>query len=79
LTMREYHALLQRHKGERSLGDFRTAMVCTVIVNMLRDPKKGKAAKIDDFMPKQKQEQQTAEQMLANVRMHNALRGGTVR
>ena len=54
-------------------------MVCTVIVNMLRNPKKGKAAKIDDFMPKQKQEQQTAEQMLANVRMHNALRGGTVR
>jgi len=54
-------------------------MVCTVVVNMLRDPKKGKPAKISDFMPKQKQEQQTAEQMLANVRMHNALRGGTVR
>jgi len=78
MTMREFHALTERWKSAQEWLNVRTAMVCTVMVNMWRSPK-SKAAKIEDFMPGQhKPEPQTAEQMLAAVQLLNAAHGGKV-
>lgn len=58
-------------------------MICAMIANSVRDPKKGKAAQPKDFMPKQEKKKQrkdlTEEQMLDRLKMANAAFGGNVK
>lgn len=55
--------------GERR-ADFRMAILASLIVNVNRDPKKSRAAKPSDFMPKfgvRKRGKQSAAQILATM------------
>jgi len=62
--------------------DARTALICAVLANINRNPKKrSKAFTIDDFMPKYMKEHQvqSAEEMLETVRLWNkALKGNEI-
>ena len=78
MTMREFDGLVSRWKTAQKWLNSRTALLCTVMVNMWRD-RKSKPAKVEDFMPgEHKKKAQTAEEMLSNVQQHNAALGGKV-
>ena len=76
--MREFSALAARHKDKEEWLNYRAALICTIMANMWRDPKKSKPYKPQDFMPGVKKSRQTPEQMFAQVQMLNAVLGGTV-
>lgn len=75
LSLREFFYLMKRHNAEQERRDLRAALICSVIANVNRDPKKGKSYQPKDFMPKKRQ-QQTPEQMLQTVKALNRLYGG---
>ena len=75
MTLRQFYALADRCKSVRDWMNYRTALLCTVMVNLWRSPK-SKPAKVEDFMPGVHPKQQTPEQMLAVVQMLNAAHGG---
>ena len=77
MTMREFHALVDRCQDVREWMNSRTALLCAVIVNMHRDPK-STPAKVEDFMPGRERKEQTPDEMLAVVRLLNAAHGGKV-
>lgn len=58
------------------------AQICAALANIYRDPKKRKKPyTVSDFMPStgiKKKKKQTAEEMLAFVKMLNAAHGGSV-
>jgi hypothetical protein len=56
-------------------ADWRAGMICAVIANSFRDPKKGKTFKPEDFMPRigKKKGGQTTEDQLGMVRHLHAL------
>jgi len=58
-------ALTDRHKRAEEWQDYRTGIIASTIVNMLKG-KGGKTYEPQDFMPKQKREQ-TPEEQLAIV------------
>ena len=79
LTIRELNALLERYKSEHDWLNYRAALICSVLANTARDPKRKPRPFIpDDFMPKKERKQQTAKQMLTTVKMLNAAFGGNV-
>ena len=63
--------------------DFRSALICAVIANVNRNPKKRHSPfKPSDFMPRreeQEPEKQFPEQMLQRIKIMNAALGGKVR
>jgi len=79
LTLKELDALNERHKEAHNWLNYRAGLICAVLANTARDPKKKLTPFVpDDFMPKEKHRHQTAEQLFAMVQMLNAVFGGTV-
>lgn len=78
MTFREFEALCRRCNDVRQWLNSRTALVCMVMANMWRNPKR-RLFTIDDFMPGGRESKpQTPEQMLRVVKMLNAAHGGKV-
>lgn len=77
LTLREFNALILRHKNNQDWLNYRSALICTVLANVWRG-KNTKAFTPDDFMPKEKPGQQTPKQILATVKTLNAAFGGKI-
>lgn len=79
LTLKEFNALIGRHKSNQEWLNYRAALICAVLANTVRDPKrKARPFVPDDFMPGSKSRKQTAKQMFAQVKAINALLGGKV-
>jgi len=79
LTIREFNALIERYKNNQDWLNYRAALICAILANTVRDPKKKTRPFVpDDFMPKKESKQQTAEQMFATVQLLNAAFGGKV-
>ena len=78
LSIKEYKSLSIRHSANQDWLNYRSALICAVMVNMWRDPKKSKPCKPQDFMPKHETKKQTPEQMLAAVKLLNSAYGGMV-
>lgn len=79
LTLREFGALTDRVNDNHEWLNYRTGLICAVLANTVRDPKKKVGPYTpEDFMPKVKSKQQTAEQMFANIKLLNAAFGGKV-
>ncbi len=79
LTVIELNALIGRLQSTKEEFNYRTALICAVIANTARDPKrKPRAFTPEDFMPVKKSKRQTSKQMFANVLMLNAVYGGKV-
>ena len=77
LTLREFDALMQRHNDVQERTDARVALLCTVVVNMLRDPKKP-AVKLSAFMPQKQRPPQTPEEMVLIAKLLTLAHGGTI-
>lgn len=62
--MAQLAVLAEHYAAARERLDYRAALVCAVLANCFRDRKKrAKAFQPSDFMPRQKQQEQTPEQM----------------
>jgi len=71
---------LQRYIEEQKKLDSRAALICTVLANINRNPKKKrKPFTVEDFMPKHEKEKQvkSAEEMLETVKLWNKVLGGS--
>ncbi len=82
LTLKEFNALADRYGINQEWLNYRTALICSVLANTVRDPKRKRTPYTpQDFMPgkKQLQSKQSAKQMLSTVKMWNAALGGTVK
>ena len=78
--MKELNALIDRHKNKEEWLNYRTALICSLIANTARDPKRKRTPYTpQDFMPGTQHSPQTAKQMLATVKVLNAAYGGTVK
>ena len=79
LTLAQFDALLRRYIEEQKKLDGRAALICTVLANINRNPKKrSKAFTVEDFMPKYEKERKvkSAEEMLETVKLWDkVLRG----
>lgn len=51
LTFKEFDALLKRQAANIERQDFRAGLICAVLANINRDPKKSKVFTPQDFMP----------------------------
>lgn len=78
LTLKEFNALCERFKSNNERLDYRTALICAVLANTVRDPKRRKPFTPEDFMPKNKPKHQTAEQIFSTVQLLNTAFGGKV-
>jgi hypothetical protein len=81
LTRPEFQALIDRYFEEKEWLDFRTAQICSTIVNMLRDTKRSKQSTPLDFMPEKKIRKPfdpLAEDLLSQMMVLNAASGGTL-
>jgi len=51
--------------------DYHAGLICAVLANIHRDPKRSNAFKPEDFMPgKTESKQQTAEQMMQIIKLY---------
>ena len=79
LTLKEFNALIERHRNNHDWLNYRTALICAILANTVRDPKKKiRPFTPEDFMPKKETKQQTTEQIFATVQMLNTVFGGEV-
>lgn len=80
--MAQFDALLRQYIEEQKKLDSRTALICAVLANINRNPKKkSKAFNVEDFMPKYEKvrQVQTPEEMLETVKLWNkTLRGDEI-
>ncbi len=77
--MKELNALMGRQEMNHDWLNYRGALICAVLANTVRDPKRKIRPFVpDDFMPKQKGRQQTAEQIYATVQLLNTALGGSI-
>ena len=84
LTYKEFNALSERCKTSHDWLNYRAALICSVLANTVRDPKKkSKPYTPQDFMPEEKRtrpsKKQSAKQMLRTVKILNAAHGGNVK
>jgi len=71
--------LAHQYIEEQKKLDARTALICAMLANINRNPKKrSKAFTVEDFMPKYEKERQvkSAEEMLETVKLWNKVLGG---
>ena len=76
--MIEYNALTERDSRFHELQDYRAGLICAVIANANRNPKKKmRPFTPQDFMPT-KRKPMSDEQMFAQVQAINTMLGGKV-
>ena len=79
LTLKELNALIERRIDNQDWLNYRSALICAVLANTVRDTKRKPRPFVpDDFMPKQESRRQTPKQILATVKILNAAFGGKV-
>ena len=79
LTLAQFDALTKRYNYEQEWLDYRAALICAVIANVNRNPKKHKAFQPKDFMPRRQVksvEELTPDRMLEHLRILNIAHGG---
>jgi len=75
--MKEFNALSERFKESQNWLNYRAAMICAVVANTVRNPKKKTKAWVpSDFMPTKERKRMTDKQMFAQVQAINAMYGG---
>ena len=77
--MIEFTALSNRYNETQNWLNHRAALICSVIANVHRDPKrKSKPYVTDDFMPTRERKVMTDQQMYDQVKACNLILGGKV-
>ena len=71
-------ALSQQYRNNEERDDYRAALICAVMANIHRNPKKSKVYKPEDFMPSTRKaaRKMNDEEMLAQLKLMNASFGG---
>lgn len=76
MTLVQFNALVEQYNQVQEVLNFRTGLICAVIANVNRDPKKRRRAfKPRDFMPGKKS-QQGKLPTIDELRMMNIAAGG---
>jgi hypothetical protein len=65
LTFKKLDALLKRRQFDIDTGDRQAALICAVLANIHRDPKKSRAYTVQDFLP---QKPKSPEELLEKVK-----------
>ena len=78
LTPRTWGVLVEGYKERERRLDYRNGLLCAVIANCQRDPKKGRPFQPQDFMPIDRREQSVQEQVAVAKALTLAF-GGEVR
>lgn len=78
LTLTQLNALIKAYNAGQRSQDYRTGLICALLANIHRDPKKSKAYKPEDFMPNPRKapEKMSDEKMLSQLKLMNASLGG---
>ena len=74
LTPAEWGMVAEGYKKREERMDYRTALICATLWNV-HGGRNNRAVSPDEFMPREKKEQ-TAEEMLQIIMMHNTIHGG---
>jgi len=74
----QLNALIQVYNAGQRSQDYRTGLICALLANIHRDPKKSKSYKPEDFMPNPRKatEKMSNEKMLTQLKLMNASLGG---
>jgi len=78
----QFDALCQRHREQEERADWRAGLICSVLANIHRDPKRSRTFKPQDFMPvyakstEGKPQEVSENQMLEQMMLMNTLLGG---
>lgn len=79
MTLVEFNELSIRYREAQNWLDYRTALICAVMANTARDPKRKVLPYTpEDFMPKKDRRQMTDQQMYIQVEAINTILGGKV-
>ena len=80
MTLAQFNALAKQYNQEQDWLNYRSALVCSVIAEVNRDPKRRKRPfTSDDFMPKKKSKdvgRLTSNEILERLRALNTILGG---
>jgi len=81
LNLKQYNALIERYIIEQENSDLRSALICSLLANIYRDPKKRqKPYEPADFMPQRRPRKlKTDEQMRDDLTALNAILGGEIK
>lgn len=74
LTVPKFQALLERHKIDQEWQNYRAALICSILANVYRDPKKKSSPFMPaDFMPGETEQKQEPDRMLDIVKDFQAV------
>jgi len=81
LTLAQLNSLTRAYNADQKNKDYRAALICTILANIHRDPKKKvKPFEPEDFFPslasKKPQKELTEEEMMTRLKLMNAAFGG---
>ena len=79
LTLVQLNALIKQHNLSERAQDYRAALICSVLANIHRDPKKKvNPFEAQDFMPNPKKvsRKMSEQEMLTQLELMNASFGG---
>lgn len=79
MTLAQYDSLAKEYVSEQEMLNYRGALICSIIAEVNRDPKKrSKPFTPSDFMPKKKMKL-TDKQMTDQIKALNIALGGEVK
>lgn len=79
LTLAQFASLAERYETEQERDDYHSALICCVLAEINRDPKKRDKPFVPaDFMARKKEQKEplTGEQMKVQLEMINSALGG---
>lgn len=77
LTLAQLGSLAQRYKNDQRRGDYRAALVCSVIAEVYRDRKhRSKPFTPDDFMPREEPEKMSNPHVKRSLELISKMLGG---
>lgn len=73
ITLRQFNLLVGRYNISIERQYYQSALICAVLCNINRDPKKGKTFSPADFMPTKEAKKQSPQDMLSKIKLWQAL------
>lgn len=79
LNLKRFNALVKRYSLDLERQYHHAGLICSVLANIYRDPKKRKKPyTAQDFMPRKEKPRQTAEEMMRNAKAIVKSLGGEI-
>jgi len=80
LTLKQYEALVKRYALDIERQDYHAGLICSVLANIYRDPKKRrKPYTAQDFMPRKEKPKQEPEEIMRKMKAITISLGGEIK